>query len=154
MTDVLIEIAPGVRMRPNGRLEVVDADVERGFAEAVRRLRPFVLSRANRLAGGDRDVARDLAQQAWIKLWELDPLRFDDEDEAYVRSALANHMRDWVRREQGRFGQGPVDGVEPAPVEHETAMEEESASQEETATDEDTAAEEEALTEDLTPEVE
>ena len=95
-------IAPGVRMLPNGRLVVVDADVERGFVEAVRRLRPFVRSRAKRLADDDRELERELAQEAWIKLWELDPLRLRDEDEPYVRTVLSNHMADLARGEHGR----------------------------------------------------
>ena len=142
MTEASIEIAPGVRMLPNGRLEVVDADVERGFAEAVHRLRPFVRSRANRLAGGNRDLARDLEQEAWIKLWELDPLRFDDEDEPYVRKVLANHMCDRMRRERGRPDQDRDDRQQETPTEEEVTTEQEAATEEEVTTDAETPGEE------------
>ena len=94
MSDPLL---PGVRVRLDGRLVVRDADVEHGFASAMGRLGPFVRARAKRLCGGDRDYAEDLVQEAWIKLWELDPLRFDpndQKDQAYVRQALALRMRD------------------------------------------------------------
>ena len=97
-----IDLMPGVRIRADGTLEVVDVDVERGFADAVRRLSRFVRRRATEWSGGDRDLATDLMQEAWIKLWELDPLRFDPEnwrDQAYVRAVLVSRMRDVARME-------------------------------------------------------
>lgn len=81
---------------------VAEADVERAFADAVERLRPYVVHRARRLADDDKDLAADLEQEAWIKLWELDPLRYDPEDhrdQSYLRAALSNRMRDIARKE-------------------------------------------------------
>lgn len=92
--------APGVHVRANGRLVVYDANVERGFADAVRRLRPFVHARARRLSKGNSEYAKDLEQAAWIKLWELDPFRFDPrnrEDDRFLRAVLAHRMRDVAR---------------------------------------------------------
>lgn len=81
---------------------LVDADTERGFSNAVKRLRPFITHRARRLSDGDRDLANELAQEARIKLWELDPLRYDLDDRndrRYLRVALGNRMRDVARKE-------------------------------------------------------
>lgn len=92
--------APGVHVRANGRLVVYDAQVERGFADAVRRLGQFVRARARKLSKGDSEYAKDLEQAAWIKLWELDPLRFDlhnSEDQRFLRAVLAHRMRDVAR---------------------------------------------------------
>lgn len=38
------------------------------------------------------DVADDIAQIARIRLWELDPSRFDDSDEAWVADELGRVM--------------------------------------------------------------
>jgi hypothetical protein len=100
-----IDLMPGVRIRADGSLEVIDVDVERGFADAVRRLSRFVRRRATAWSGGDRDLAADLAQEAWIKLWELDPLRFDPEnwrDQSYVCAVLVSRIRDVARMELSR----------------------------------------------------
>jgi len=81
---------------------VVDADAECGFNDAVRRLSPVIRRRSRRLCDGDLDFANELAQEAWIKLWELDPLRYDlddRDDRRYLRSALGNRMRDVARKE-------------------------------------------------------
>lgn len=99
-------------MSPTSRVERalpvvvhVNAEVERTFENAVRELEPFVRRRANRLAHGDEDFAEELMQEAWIKLWELDPLRFDPDnrvDHRYVRSSIADRMNDHALRERSR----------------------------------------------------
>jgi DNA-directed RNA polymerase specialized sigma24 family protein len=102
-------LLPGVRLLADGRLIVVDVDAERAFANAVRELEPFVHDQAKRWAPDDPDLEADLAQEAWIKLWELDPLRYDPanaQDQAYVRSMLASHIRDVARKQLNLRG-GP-----------------------------------------------
>jgi DNA-directed RNA polymerase specialized sigma24 family protein len=92
----------GVRERADGCLVVRDADVEAAFSNAVRRQGGLARRRAKVLSRGDRALAKDLVQEAWLKLWEIDPLRFDldhREDRTYVRASIVNHMRDVARKE-------------------------------------------------------
>jgi DNA-directed RNA polymerase specialized sigma24 family protein len=72
--------------------------LERAIARFERRL-----WRAARLiAGGDTDVAEDLYQVAIAELWELDPARFDHDDDGYLWRAMIKRMlkakRDDARR--------------------------------------------------------
>src|SRR5579872_4483075 len=101
MTMVIGMITPTARTVP-AKDFVDDADAERGFTDTVRRLRQFVTRRARRLADGDHDLMNELAQEAWIKLWELDPLRYDLDDRndrRFLRVVLSNRMRDVARKE-------------------------------------------------------
>lgn len=91
---------PGTRVRGDGDEIVQDVDVEASFGAAMQRLRVYVRVLARVLSCGDRMMADDLEQEAWIKLWELDPLRLDDDDQPYVRTALIRRMRDVMRNER------------------------------------------------------
>jgi DNA-directed RNA polymerase specialized sigma24 family protein len=64
------------------------------------RLWPLLRSIAMSLANDDEDFADDLTQEAFIKLWELDPSRFDEADQAYLKRALVTRMLDAVDRER------------------------------------------------------
>ena len=90
---------PGVRTRADGDVIVQDVDVEASFNAAMQRLQVYVRVLARVLSCGDRMLADDLEQEAWIKLWELDPLRMDEDDQPYVRKALLNAMRKAMRKE-------------------------------------------------------
>jgi DNA-directed RNA polymerase specialized sigma24 family protein len=46
---------------------------------------------------GDEDRADDLLQVAWMRLWELDPSRFDEREQAYVREVLVAKMINALR---------------------------------------------------------
>ena len=92
------------------------------FTAALARLRGYITRRAKKLAFNDADLADDLEQQAWIRLWELDPSRYDPHnarDERYLRSALVHRMRNCVRDEQmlvfEQMAMTPADSV-PDPV--------------------------------------
>jgi DNA-directed RNA polymerase specialized sigma24 family protein len=62
--------------------------LERAVERFERRLR-----RAARLiAGGDADAANDLYQLAITELWELDPARFDPDDDGYLWQAMMKRM--------------------------------------------------------------
>jgi DNA-directed RNA polymerase specialized sigma24 family protein len=52
---------------------------------------------AQAIAGGELDVADDLYQAAVIQLWELDPSRYDEDDEAYIWICMVNEMRKALR---------------------------------------------------------
>jgi DNA-directed RNA polymerase specialized sigma24 family protein len=90
---------PGVRTRADGDVIVQDVDVEASFNAAMQRLQVYVRVLARVMSYGDRMLADDLEQEAWIKLWELDPLRMDEDDQPYVRKALLNAMRKVMRKE-------------------------------------------------------
>lgn len=64
----------------------------------------FIRKVAFMIAGGDRQLAQDLEQEALILLWELDPTRFDPSDEGYVKSALRRRMLRAFRDERRRAG--------------------------------------------------
>lgn len=91
---------PGTRVRSDGDVIVQDVDVEASFGAAMQRLRVYVQVLARILSCGDRALAEDLEQEAWIKLWELDPLRLDEDDQPYVRTALIRRIRDVMRNER------------------------------------------------------
>ena len=64
-----------------GALELAIARFERRLRHAARVV-----------AAGDRDVAEDFYQAAIDELWELDPARFDTDDDGYLWQAMMNRM--------------------------------------------------------------
>ena len=83
---------------------VIHFDARDALPEMLAELRPFIRTSARRLAGHDRALAKDLEQEAAIRLWQLDPTRFDASDAGYVRSALYKRMQDAARRERSARG--------------------------------------------------
>lgn len=71
----------------------------RAFGSAAERLMPYIRSTARALAEGNKDLAWDLEQEAVIRLWELDPSRFDRAGEPYLRRAMRVQMMLALRRE-------------------------------------------------------
>lgn len=72
------------------------------FARLVRRWQGRVLRRAQHLTG-DREAAKDVAQESWMAVIRglrslRDPARFP----AWTLQIVANKSRDWVRREGAR----------------------------------------------------
>jgi len=47
---------------------------------------------ARKLAGGDKDLAKDFYQLAITELWELDPARFDRDEDGYLWQSMINRM--------------------------------------------------------------
>ncbi len=76
-------------------LTVVDATS--AVDVAIGEYRPFVRRTARALAKGDGALQDDLEQEAWIRLWELDPTRFQPGDQRYVARALKHRMIDCLR---------------------------------------------------------
>ena len=70
------------------------ADASTAVVEALKKIEPSLRRAARRLTV-DYDTAEDLLQEARIRLWELDPTRFDlgrDDDLRYVCRALITAM--------------------------------------------------------------
>ena len=79
---------------------LIDVDADDAVAEALDRFRRFIRATARRMAEGDADFAADLEQEAAIKLWKLDPTRFEEGDDRYLRTALFTRMTQAARNER------------------------------------------------------
>jgi DNA-directed RNA polymerase specialized sigma24 family protein len=78
----------------------IEADAARAIEIAMRRHRRFIRMVARRRSSGDPDFAKDLEQEAYIYMWELDPTRFDPAEAAdmtYLQRALAEQIRRKMR---------------------------------------------------------
>lgn len=47
---------------------------------------------ARMIANGDADLAEDLYEAAMTQLWELDPARFDADDDGYLWQSMIRRM--------------------------------------------------------------
>ena len=74
-------------------------DTSLAFDTTLARLRRFLRRLALVLARGDADVADEMVQEAMIRLWEIDPARYEPADLSFVRGVLRNRMIDVRRRE-------------------------------------------------------
>ena len=59
---------------------------------AIERFERRLWRAARLIAGGDNDAAEDLYQVATAELWELDPARFEPDDDAYLWQAMMKRM--------------------------------------------------------------
>lgn len=82
---------------------VIDFDTRAALPEMLAELQMFIRLSAGGLTS-DPDLAADLEQEAAVKLWQLDPTRFDDDDTDYVCAALYKCMQDAARRERASRG--------------------------------------------------
>lgn len=64
-----------------------------------RLYRPYVIRTARYFTRGDRDLAKDLGQEAWIALWRIPEER--QTDVPYVHTVLRRAMLRRLRRERG-----------------------------------------------------
>ena len=76
--------------------EQTNDEVERAAAHRNQR---YIKAMAHRLSDGDRELAKDLEQEALIVPWTEDPTRFDAGDEWYLRGAMRKRMLASVRKE-------------------------------------------------------
>ena len=72
----------------------------RAFGIAAARRMGFLRRVARIISRGDRQLAEDLLQEALIAMWELDPSRFDAEDERAFTRMLVDRMKQVRRREK------------------------------------------------------
>jgi DNA-directed RNA polymerase specialized sigma24 family protein len=82
---------------------VIDIDTRDAVVEVLAELEPFISGSA-RLIARERSLAEDLSQEAAIKLWQIDPTRFDASETEYVRAVLYKEMLLAFRREQRERG--------------------------------------------------
>ena len=64
---------------------------------------PWLNDMAKRIIGS-AVVRQELVQEALVRLWELDPARFDESDRAAVEKELVKRMRQCARTERRRYG--------------------------------------------------
>ncbi|HVT38697.1 MAG TPA: hypothetical protein VHE78_06625 [Gemmatimonadaceae bacterium] len=73
---------------------------QRAFGWARGTWTPMLEGVALSLSEGDEALAADLLQEADIRLWELDPSRFDTRDHEWVQLQLRARMRRAAGRER------------------------------------------------------
>lgn len=78
--------------------------LELAIARFERRLR--YASRV--VAAGDRDLAEDFYQAAIAELWEVDPARFDTDDDGYLWQVMMNRMLKSRRGNEGNPTRPPL----------------------------------------------
>jgi DNA-directed RNA polymerase specialized sigma subunit len=82
--------------------------IGRAYGLAVARMTPLIEKVARSLAQGDSQLYEDYVQEARIAIWEIDPSRFDESDERYLRRAVVMYMRLAARRERRETGKRRV----------------------------------------------
>ena len=70
----------------------VDVDTRDALTDCILHFLPYINFRAASLASGDAELFKDLRQEALILLWTLDPSRFDDDDNSYLRQAIYTQL--------------------------------------------------------------
>ena len=65
---------------------------------------PWLLEAARDVSPGSKTVREDLVQEALVRLWELDPSRFDERDHELVKEELIVRMKQAMRTERRRHG--------------------------------------------------
>ena len=88
---------------PSGE-RYVGAEADEFVARALARFEPMLRRTARRLTA-DPDLREDLMQEGRVRLWELDPTRFDlrkADDIRYLCRALINRMQRVWKTEMAR----------------------------------------------------
>jgi len=76
----------------NGVFQPLRGDKAGEFERAIAHFGKRLRRAAEKVAHGDLDLAEDLYKVAITQLWEHDPSRFDDDDEAYLWTSMVNRM--------------------------------------------------------------
>ena len=82
---------------------VIDIDTRDAVVEMLAELGPFIQGSARTICR-ERSMAEDLAQEAAIKLWQIDPTRFDASEAEYLRAVLYKEMELAFRAERRQRG--------------------------------------------------
>lgn len=72
------------------------------FNEYLARYKNAISALARKLARRDQELFEDLRQEGMIALWNLDPQKARDNEDAWLRQALWNKMVSFLRRERRR----------------------------------------------------
>jgi len=95
------------RVAASARSELVDVMFRRHYAALLRLAVVMV---------GDREAAEDAVQDAFVSLHSnMSKLRDPEAAEAYVRSAVLNRCRSWVRRQVTQRAERPLLLVQSGP---------------------------------------
>src|SRR5436309_1766426 len=84
----------------NARFQPLRGDTTGELQLVIARLDDRLRRAARTIAEGDRDLADDLYEVAVTQLWEMDPSRFDQDDEGYLWRSMVNRMLN-ARRDDG-----------------------------------------------------
>lgn len=79
-------------MRTNRTFRPLRGDTIGELERATKRFDKRLRRAARIIAGDDRDYAADLYQAAMTELWELDPARFDPDEDGYLWQSMINRM--------------------------------------------------------------
>ena|SRR5690242_6177277 len=98
----MIEIKSAAPFRP------LRGDTNGALQNAIGQLKSRLRRAARKIAVRDLDWAEDLYQLAITHLWELDPARFDSDDEGFLWTALINRMLMARRADDGNPTRPPL----------------------------------------------
>lgn len=76
---------------------MTNEDFERTY---LPRYRGVIKALARKLARRDQELYEDLCQVGMIALWQLDPTKATQNEDAFVRQILFNKMTDVLRRDR------------------------------------------------------
>lgn len=83
---------------------LVDIDTADAVPEAIAKFGEFIHFTARRISRRNSTLAEDLVQEAAIRLWQLDPARFDADDAPYLEREIERHMSRAAQRERAGLG--------------------------------------------------
>jgi hypothetical protein len=82
------------------RTETHEVSAGPALSKAIRRFDAMIGVYARACADGDRDLADDFRQEAWIALWDLDMTRIRPEEGWFVESVIVKAINAAAAREQ------------------------------------------------------
>ena len=89
------------RRKITGTFQPLRGNTDGALRLAIARFNERLRDEARSLAKGDRDLADDFYQAALAELWELDPSRFDSDDDGYLWQAMMHRMLKARRAREG-----------------------------------------------------
>jgi len=81
----------------------IEADTARAVEIAMTRHRRFIRKVAKRRSRRNPAFMKDLEQEGYIYMWELDPTRFDPAESVDMKY-LQEQVADWIRQKAREWG--------------------------------------------------